>query len=235
MNTSDVYEKWKEKPGPATMTPLIKALDPVVRRSLSTHGYSDDPNMITAARLHLSRGLQRFDPSKSNIETWATNELKRIPRIAQKQRNPVHVPERVSMDLHHIHGVELELRNKLGRVPTAQELADASGLSTTRIGKIRATYGVPTVTENMMNDSTGAPRALAAEGFDHDKLAMELIYGELLPIDQQIVDYTFGWHGQPKLTKTEMARRLKRSPANITQRAMAIAAKVDELDLGSVM
>jgi len=75
---------------------------------------------------------------------------------------------------------------------------------------------------------------LASGNSNREQLVMELIYGESSPLDQQIMDFTFGWHGQPKLKKTEIARRLKRSPANITQRASVLAQKIDDLDLGTL-
>lgn len=235
MKDLEPFEAWKAKPGPATLTPLIQSLQPVIQKSLSTYGYDKDPNVVAAAQIHLSKGLPRFDPQKASLETWATTELKRMPRIALKQRHAIPIPERAAADLRGIQTAERDLRYRLGREPTAGELADDTGLSLRRIGKIRASFGVPTITEGMAQTTEGHEAVLGAPDVTRERLVMDLVYGELAPIDQQILDFTFGWHGQPKLNKVEIAQRLHRSPASITQRAAAIAQKIDDLDLESVM
>ena len=235
MNDPTPYDAWKAKPGPATLTPLIQSLKPTIQRSLASYGYDKDSNVISAAQIHLSKGLSRFDPEKSNIDTWATNELKRMPRVALRQRHAIPMPERVAADMRDMHAAERELQDKLGRDPTTGELADHTGISVGRIGKIRSSYGVPTLTEGMAQTSEGEEKAVGIANGSREHLVMELVYGELQPLDQQILDYTFGWHGQPKLNKVEIARRLKRSPAGITQHAAVIAHKLETLDLGSVL
>jgi DNA-directed RNA polymerase specialized sigma subunit len=79
-------------------------------------------------------------------------------------------------------------------------------------------------------DTEGGGQTLVGteSGLDFEDLWIDAVYGELDGRDRKIMDWTLGWHGQPKLTKTEMAKRLGMSVSAITQRAMRIANRVDE-------
>jgi len=235
MKPLDLYSQWKANPGPKTLTPVITALGPTIQKSLASHGFDRDANMQAAAQLHLTKRLPHYDPEKSALPTWATNELKRMPRIGHKQRHGVPMPERAAIDLSTIRTMEKDLCHRLGREPTADELADETGLSTRRIGSLRARFGVPTVTEGMTTNQEGLEATLASSNPTYERLALQLIYDESAPVDKQIMDYMFGWHGQPKLPKNEIAKRLKRSPANITQRASVLARKIEDLELAAIL
>ena len=231
----ELFDTWKADPRPETLTPLIQGLGPTIDRGLSTYGYQKDPNMRSAAELHLIKGLPRYDPERSKIDTWATNELKRVPRLGLQQRHSIPIPEQAASDIQSIRQAETELRHRLGRDPTPDETADATSLSVRRIGSVKSRFGAPTVTQEMVRSSEGQETAIGSQTADRDELVIDLVYGELNPVDQKIMDWSLGWHGQPKLPKAEIAKRLGLSPARITQRAGDVAERINQLDVSSVV
>ena len=50
----------------------------------------------------------------------------------------------------------------------------------------------------------------------------EIVYQDLGPVDQKIMEMSLGMHGQKKLSNLEIAKKLNRSPGAITQRKMRI-------------
>jgi len=225
-----LFSTWKQSPGPKTVTPLVKSLEPMINKALSSYGYSGDPNMKTTAQLHVIKALPRFDPSRAQLGTFVFNELKRLQRLGPKQQHAIPMPEQAAFDLKSIQRVEHDLAYNLGRDPNYDELADATGLSARRIEAIKKRYGMPTLTEQSFETDEGfievpGQRSVSDES---QELWTEAVYQEMDPIDKKIFDWATGLHGQPRLSKTKMAAKLNISIPAITQRAQRISKKLTE-------
>ena len=72
--------------------------------------------------------------------------------------------------------------------------------------------------------------APGTERSEHEDLWLGFFYADLDdPIDKKIFEWSTGWGGAPRLTKTEMARRLGRSVPAISQRSDRLAGELEEL------
>lgn len=228
VTTEQLYSNWKRQPGPKTVEPLLSALDPTINRSMQAYGYGGDPNIKTTAQLHVVDALPRFKADKgAKLDTFMFNELKRLRRLGPQQQYAIPVPEQASYDLQAIKRVEHDLEYDLGRPATPEELADASGLSAKRISSIKRQYDIPMVTEQSFDPMTGMPGQTDEPG-DTEKMWTEATYGELDPVNQHIMNWSLGLHGQPKMSKTQMAQKLGMSIPAVTQRARKIAIKLSE-------
>jgi DNA-directed RNA polymerase specialized sigma subunit len=223
-----LFQTWKRRPGPETLTPLLTSLQPVIDKSLKTYGYEGDPLMQTTAQLHAIKVLGNYQPERgARLETFMTNEMRRLQRLGAQQSQVIPIPERVALDYKDIQQAEAKLKSELGRDPTISELADTTGLSVKRIGSVRKRH-VPVRMEGMFQTEEGYGSAPGTQRLDTEQLWIEAVYGDLGPVDQKIVDWSLGWHGEPKMEKTDMARRLGISIAAISQRAKKIADRLQE-------
>jgi hypothetical protein len=59
--------------------------------------------------------------------------------------------------------------------------------------------------------------------------AIDMIYDDLNPIDQLVLDYSFGRNGRPKLSTQAIAKKLRVTPGAVSQRASKIQRSIDEL------
>lgn len=116
---------------------------------------------------------------------------------------------------------EDELRESLGRDPSDIELADRTGLSVAALRRMRQATGVVSA-----YGSEAGPSPAFYET-DRDEALLDYVYHDLNDIDRKIVDWTLRG---PPLPKVEIARRLRVSPAAVTQRARRIAARIAELE-----
>ena len=223
-----LYSEWKQRPGPETVTPLLTALNPTIDRAMSAYGYGGDSNIKTTAQLHVVNALPRFKPDKgAKLDTFMFNELKRLKRLGPQQQYAVPMPEQAAYDLQAIKRVEHDLSFDLGRDPTPEELSDSAGLSVKRIAGIKKQYDIPMVTEQSFDPMGSMPGQEQEQG-ETEKLWLEAVYGEMDPINQHIMNWSLGLHGQPRMAKTQMAQKLGISIPAITQRARKIAMKVSE-------
>lgn len=229
MDTELAFKTWQKQPGPRTLTPLLTVLDPTIERATQAYGYGSDPNMKTTAQLHVINALPRYKAEKgAKLDTFVFNELKRLRRLGPKQQFAIPMPEQASYDLKSIQKVEQDMTYELGRQPTPEELSDSTGLSSKRITAIKKQYDIPTVTEQSFNPMEGGMPGQPVEEDETEKLWLEAAYGELDPTDQQIMNWSLGIHGAPRMSKTVMAQRLNLSIPAVTQRARRIAAKLGE-------
>lgn len=227
---ADMYHAWKSAPSPKTFDPLMKGLNPVLESGMRTFGGKGSPTLRTQGKLIIANSLPKYDPAKGKLRTHLMYHLQGLQRARTQESQVIRIPERVAIDLYHLHRHETDLRDELGRDPSMAELADRSGLSKRRIYYIRkAQPGLP---EGMLapEGDVGEEQASlgpAVKQSDSERIWHEFVYHDLTPTDQVIMEHTLGMWGKPVLPKKEIAKRLRISPGAVTQRAAKIQEKID--------
>ena len=220
-----LYGAWKAKPGKQTLTPLLTHLDPVINKALSAYGYGDDRNMRNTARVLAIKALPKFDPERASLDTFVFGELRRLQREGPKQEFAVAIPERVMLDRATLNRSVGELRESLGRDPTDDEVVDATGISQKRLRTIR---GVVAQNVGPQLDEKGDVVTAGVDDVpDGRALWEEAVTSSFGPIDKKIYEWSTGVGGI-RLSKTQIAQRLRLSPAAITQRSARIVARLSE-------
>jgi DNA-directed RNA polymerase specialized sigma subunit len=214
-----LFDAWKAAPGPATLTPLVGRLDPIVNKALGAYGYSGDANMKSTARLLAIQALPKYDPSKAALDTFVFGELRRLQRIGPQQEHAIPIPERVILERRIVERTTDELQEELGRPPTDDELLDRTGLSNKRLRTLRAAHGEVV---GPRRDEAGQVIADATDTSDGSGLWEAAVVDSLDPVDRKIYEWSTGSGGE-RMTKLQMAQRLRLSPAAITQRSSRIA------------
>jgi len=224
------YAAWKANQTPEGNAAILKALQPVIERGVKTH--VGDPNalLLSNARQLTLQGLRNYDPTRSRLQTHLFNQYQGLKRINRRQTQPIHIPERVQFGNFALQQHTQELADELGRDPTDAELADKTGFSQKQIDRMRkAQVGI----------SEGGLESVAP-GFSPElqqrqsnmNMWHEMVYDDLDLLDKQIMDYTLGLHGKPKLGNLQIAQKLGRSAGAISQRKARIQKALDqEIDL----
>jgi DNA-directed RNA polymerase specialized sigma subunit len=229
------YQTWKDDPGPHTMGPLLKAVNPVIDSALKSYGgfSSASPTLRTRAQLLAADAIKSYDPQRAKLRTHLMTNLQGLRRYAAREGQVVRVPERVGIDLHRLKNSEAELRDQFNREPSMAELADHSGLSRRRIQHVRRAGGLG-MTESQTHGvgedgdiNTHGPAVVSTDG---DRVWHEFVYGDLDPVDQKIMEHSLGLFDQPVLPKKLIARKLGISPGAVSQRSARIQKLIDRRD-----
>lgn len=222
------YEAWKSAPGPDANAAMLKTLDPVIQGAIKTHVGEPNPLLNSRARAMALEGLRAYDPTRGRLQTHLYNHLQALKRVNRQQTTIIKVPERVSLDRHHLGRYEKELADELGREPTDAELMDRTGFSRRRISRIRA-YN-PAIAEGMMEDETGQSFAGAVRDPVSEARSMwqQIVYDDLDPYHQKVMEYAFGMGGRRQIPNHDIARRLGKSPGAISQAKLRIQKMLDE-------
>jgi len=218
------YDLWKVDPSPASRTAFLKAVDPVIQQGIRTHVGEANPLITSRARQLALRSFDSYDPKRGRLGAHINTQLRGLKRISRQQGQVMRAPERVIYDRARLQRYTQELQDELGREPTDAELSNRTGFSAARIKKVRG-YS-PGITEGQLEmvDPSLLP---GMQQDEREDLAVKLVYDEMPPLDQKIMELTLGLNGQKALSNQEIARKLGRSPGAISQRKARIQQAID--------
>lgn len=229
------FQQWQAAPNPENTSALLSAVQPVLDKGVAMHvGPSASPVTRSRARLLAIQAFKSYDPTKARLATHVHNHLQGLKRFARRSQQIFSVPEQMSMDAGFISQKHADLSDELGRDPTTIELADATGLSLKRIEKIRSMQ--QPMAEGTMEAATGGPESSsmnpAVRGLGQQQgvpPAVELLYHELDPVNQRILESSLGLWGAPKMSNQSLAAKLRITPSALSQRKQVLQRKLDEV------
>jgi hypothetical protein len=221
------YQSWAADRSPQANAVILKTLDPVIDQAVKTHLGTSNPLMKARARKMTLGALGTYDPQRGRLKSHLYSQLQGLKRQHAQQRSILKVPERMMLDRRGLNLAGRELEDELGREPTDQELATRTGISTKRIARVR--QFTPAMSEGYFAGLEGGGMTPEARGIgDQSTSWVQVVYDDLGPLDQKIMEWTLGLNGRGKLSNQEIARKLNRSPGAISQRKALIQKMLDD-------
>lgn len=224
------FTAWKATPNPQTSAAFLTAAKPILDTALTTYGGgAPSPTLRGRAKILALDAMGSYDPKKGNIRTHLISQLQSLRRFANAERQPISIPEQVFFQRGALSAAETTLEDRLGRQATTSELARHLGISTKRLGYIRKAHvpvntGAVTDLDGEVSEPAsvipGNPAGIAAW--------REFVHRDLDPVNQTILEHTFGMFGRGILTTNELAKRLGISAGAISQRKAKIQAMLEE-------
>ncbi len=230
----EAYHAWKAAPQePAAKAAILKVLDPAIQGAVRFHVKDSNPLLHSQARRLALKSLPAYDPARGRLSTHLYAQLQGLKRIHRRQGSVLAVPEQVSLDRAYLENTTNELENELGRPPTDMELADRTGFSPRRMTRVRSyrpavaegSVEDPETGENFAQDVAQAPQRRQPRALVHQ----QVVYDELDPYHQKIMELALGWGGRRRHSNQEIAAKLTRTPGAISQAKARIQAQLDEL------
>jgi len=188
-------------------------------------------DLISAGNLGLMRAVELFDPDRGNrFSTFAGHWVRHaMIRTIHTQSRTVYVPPHIRQQMSKILAVENELLQQHGRVPTKEELADASGIDIPKLRHTLQSFGrVSSIDRPLDPDDSGSATygdILADDGLTPDqelesaerrdlvrKLA-ERLEGR----ERTIVFMRMGWDNDDPMTLAEIGTRFGISRQRVEQ------------------
>jgi len=228
-DTPAEFSEWRKMPTPESANRMLRAIQPSIDKGIQAHVGSDaGPTIQGHAKRILLQSLQRYDPAESKLSTFVINSLQGLRRVSREQQQIIRTPERVSLDQAHLSSAENDLRDRYGRDPTTEELADSTGLSVARIARVRQYK--PPVSEGYFieRDESGSGAGHSPTIASSDQPWLEAVYSSLPDQDKLILEHSLGMYGHRPLSTQQIATKLKLSPGAISQRRAKIQAMLDQ-------
>jgi len=225
------YQIWKKTPSPEANAGILKALKPTIEGAIKTHVGETNPLIESRARKLVLDTLPGYSPERGRLGSYVYGQLQGLKRINRQQTSILKTPERMAQDSYFLTQAEKELQSELGRSPTDSELADKTGLSPKRMKSVRKYYA-PVSEGQMIDPETGMSGYSGSVDNPWQQQRhsawTQLVYDDLDPYHQQVMEYTLGMNGRRRLNNTQLANKLGRSPGAISQAKSRIQNLLDQ-------
>lgn len=228
---ADAYDAWRLKPGPDTVAGVLTAARPVIDTAIRTHASSGpSPTLRGQAKDLVISALPEFDPQRAQLQTFLTQRLQRLSRLAPQEAAVIHVPERVAMLRNRINGWSRAFEFDNGREPTMLELSREMALSPEYIAKVQRAGRV--LNEGLFagDDEGGVEPRVVPDAVRRANVIARYVYDTLEdPHDRLIMERTTGLFGRPKLPSNLIAKQLRISPSAVSQRTARLQKLIDSI------
>jgi DNA-directed RNA polymerase specialized sigma subunit len=193
---------------------LLKQLTPTINSAVAT--YADGNNEYrTKAKILALEAVKTYDPYRgTKLETHVFNNLKRLQRLSADRGNVIHIPEQSALDKLDIEKVIKDYEIENGYEPSMSYISDKTGMPIKKIQRlmnIKGQTSATAATGEQGNSLDKAPRTAV-------KLYEDTLYDELDETNKKIYEWLTGYNGSPLLSRQEVARKLKITPAALSQR-----------------
>jgi hypothetical protein len=232
----EAFTRWQAKPTPERLRGVLTTLQPVIDQAVAQYaGQHASPTVSQRARLLAAKAVQGWQPTGgANLKTHVFRQLQAIQRLAPSVSDPFAPSERFRQHQNEIHNATNIAQTQLGREPTDEELATATGLPLKRVIRVRTRMRArlpASAYEEPDEEFETKPDIIGGERTDADDWA-DAVYHDLGERDRMIFMHRTGYRGAEKLSNQQLAQRLGVSPGLVSQRAARIQRRLDELHGG---
>lgn len=206
-----LWEQWKADKSDDNLEALIKQVNPIIQSQVNKLSTNNIPRSALEARaVNLAiNSFDKYDPSKTQLNTYLTWQLKPLNRYVYQHQNIGKIPESRIVHIGAINRAETELNEQLGRMPTEQEVADHTGIAVRDVSLIRK--------ENRPDLAQGYGSEDWQRSYTTYDDTLWLLWGEMEGRDREILEYLYGMNGKETLSPGEIAAKLGISASRVSQ------------------
>ena len=227
MNLQSLWETWNESQSAEDLNNLLSGIKPVVQKAVTSYAGKADPVIELEGMSLASQSLKHYNPEKAKLQTYLYSvALQPLKQKVHQRAQILKIPQRSWLDITYgISEIEQEYIEKHGVEPSLSELADLTGLSETRIEKLRKAHtAIPMGVLGKPGEETFIePEAYEPDG---DDFWIEAVYQSLDPIDQKIFEWKTGKGGKVSLSSVEISHKLGISESAVSQRIKRISEMI---------
>lgn len=225
----ELWRKWKKNPGPHTLQPLMKQLDPVIQSQVNKwSGAIARPILESKAKALAYEAIQTYEEGHgAALATHVTNRLQKLSRQVYTHQDAVRLPEYKKLKVHSYLRGQRELMDTYGREPTHQEMTDHLGWSSKMLGEVERSLN-PELVESS-DVGAGLFEQTSVWGSDSGDGMVDLIYYDLDPKDKLIFEHTTGYSGKPILSNAQLRKKTGLTQGQLSYRKRKLVDKFKEV------
>jgi len=222
-----LIDQWKKKPSPELFEQLYKQNEGAVNRGMYMFaGGYNNPLPKAATKAHalnaFNTAINGFDPSRGgSLSSWITTQMRVLQRYVRDNKDIAHIPENRLIHVGMLREREMFLTDRLGRAPSMPELADDLKWPVKKVKMIKGE-----LRRDLMGNRGLDEMAVKTSGRVESML--QGLYYDVPAFQQKILEHTFGWGGNEKLSIKDMAKALKVPEAKIRYEKDKLSTRIQK-------
>jgi DNA-directed RNA polymerase sigma subunit (sigma70/sigma32) len=226
------WRDWKATKNPQAFEGLVDSYKKVFAQNYKQrlNNRSLPAAAINSEQLRLFIGaLDTYDPTKAQLSTHVFNHLQKASRYVRKYQNIARQPER-TIGIGRLQAREQYLNQFLGRMPTAEELAD--DLAEDPADILAAQREVNLYNKEKRKELTFTGDFAEATAIKTDPVLDKLyqVHAELNPEQRSVLEHKFGLFGKQQINAvSQIGNILNMTPARVRTVNRQVKTKVDDV------
>jgi DNA-directed RNA polymerase specialized sigma subunit len=222
---TELWRQWKKTKAPNDLQRLLTQMNPLLLREVNKWAPSMSRSYLEAEAKRLAvEAFESYDPSYgAALSTHVASRLPKLSRVVYATQNTARLSETKNLLFHVYHTASHELRERHGREPTNEELADHLGWSPKKLEQFQRQSQRKEFVE-----SEDHPDAEEAE--DH---LVDYIYHDLTPLQKSVFEHSTGYQGKEHLSGDEMMKKLGITQGQLSYKKTLIVKAVERAKAGA--
>lgn len=219
----DLYNEYKRTGSKEALGKLMTQIAPIVYSEVSRQaGTLPNTALSALGKAWAIRAIHSFQPERgTQLSTHITGYLRKIRRMNYKFANAARLPENLQLQYYLWDRSLQDLRDRLNRDPTDEEMAEALGWSKPQVVKYRNS-----LYEDLIESATAKPTETVQ--FNESKILLDHIMDQLTPDEKMI------WKFSKELSSDQLAAKLGVNVNRLNYLKSKLKAKVQKIksDIG---
>lgn len=194
-----IFEQWRKSQDKQHFQELYKSMKPLLYRAAEKASYGSNIPMsahMAYAAQNFFDALKTYNPNAgASLQTHVFGAVhQKAKRLNYLYQNLGHIPEPRAQAIGLYQNEYSNMRDTLGREPSAAELADRLGWNIKQVSSIQ---------KEIQKDLAMGEGTEEYPFFEssRDEEVLEYLYFDLTNEEKVIYDYIFGKHGKPRMKK----------------------------------
>jgi hypothetical protein len=212
------YQGWLKKKSKRNMGKLVKKFSGILHSELPKY-YGNLPKGVLKSygKKFIISAVKTYDPNKGKLSNHIVQNLQRLHRVNYETSGVFRMSEELQSGVNLFKGSKSFLEDKLGREPTNEELSKELHWSPTKVARME---------KQIKKEVLSGALEMSPVFINAEDPRLDYLYHDLPPEDKLVFQYRVGYRGAPILPVKDIAKKIKMSPATVSNKAMGIANKI---------
>lgn len=222
------WQAWHRNPTNRNMGTVLHRMNPIIHKEVNRwSGTLARPLLEIEAKRLAAHGIRTYRPTAgAALSTHVTNQLKKLSRMSYTHQNIARIPEYQTLKYHTYDSAKRDLTNRLGRDPTADELAAQLQWSRPYLTRFQRSLRKEFV-------ESGEPPPIFERETD-DAGIIDFVYHDLSPKQKKLFEHTTGYGGARVMTNPQLMKKFSMTQGQLSYQKRRLADKISDLTGGGI-